>query len=123
MALRIRIRVSTRLVILIGDRAYKFPLGRRGYLQGKNEKKIWDQYKELGVLGDLIWERFGCVCMKRYPPASRIPQYVIRCIKELIPEFDIPRCDLNKVENWGKDEYSNPVLIDYGINEYISTLY
>jgi hypothetical protein len=61
--------------------------------------------------------------MKRYPQASRISQYTIRGIKELIPEFDIPRCDLNKVENWGKDENSNPILIDYGINEYISKLY
>ena len=40
----------------------------------------------------------------------------------MMPEFDIDKCDLYKAENWGKsgDDY---VLIDYGINNYISGLY
>ena len=118
-----RIRISTRLVLVFDKVVIKIPLSRRGYLQGKNESYLYDKYKDKGILGELKCERFGVVCMKRYPMASRIPHYVVRCIKELIPEFDIGRCDLYKVENWGKDEGSNPILIDYGINEYISTLY
>jgi hypothetical protein len=41
----------------------------------------------------------------------------------MIPELDVINCDLHKVRNWGQDENLNPILIDYGINEYISTLY
>lgn len=115
--------MSTRLVFVMKDRVYKFPLSRRGYLQCKNEKKMWDKYGHMNLLGELYWEKFGIVCMKRYPIAIRIPEYVVKCIKSHIPEFDITRCDLHRVQNWGTDEKLNPVLIDYGINEYISTLY
>jgi hypothetical protein len=67
-----KIKISTRLVFLIGNRVYKFPLSRRGFLQCKNEKKMWDKYSHTGILGKLHWERFGVVCMKRYPKANRI---------------------------------------------------
>lgn len=126
----IKIKYSTRLVILIAGIVLKFPLSRRGYLQCKNEKRMWVKYKHLNILGELHWEWNGIICMRRYKPtnvllskteAHRFIDMVLDT-KQMIPEFDIDKCDLYKAENWGKsgDDY---VLIDYGINNYISGLY
>ncbi len=124
------IRYSTRLVILMFGIVIKIPLSRRGYLQCKNEKRIWERYKHFNVLGRLYWEFGGIICMRRYNVVEVLiieteeKKFidVVVGIKYLIPEFDIDNCDLYRLENWGKsgDDY---VLIDYGINEYISGLY
>lgn len=119
----IQIKLSTRLVFVFNKLVIKIPLSRRGYLQGKNEKLLWDKYNHLNILGELKWECLGVVCMKRYSIANRIPSYVVMGLKSMIPELDVINCDLHKVRNWGIDENLNPILIDYGINEYISTLY
>lgn len=118
----IGIRYSTRLVVLMFGIVLKIPLSRRGYLQCKNERRMWERYKHLNVLGRLYWEFGGIVCMKRYVVARVTPEDEVIGIKHLIPEFDIDNCDLYRAENWGKsgDDY---VLIDYGINAYISGLY
>ena len=125
----IKIKYSTRLVILIAGIVLKFPLSRRGYLQCKNEKRMWVKYKHLNILGELYWEWNGIICMKRYKPTNVLVNQeahrfidMVLDVKDMIPEFDIDKCDLYKVENWGKsgDDY---VLIDYGINNYISELY
>jgi hypothetical protein len=118
----IEIKSSTRVVILIGRYAIKFPVSRRGYLQGKNEAKIWRIYKHVGLLGHLYWELFGIVCMKRYEPAKKLLRGHVKGVKMFIPPLDIYRCDLNNKANWGTENGSN-VLIDYGINEYITRLY
>lgn len=118
-----RIKISTRLVFLIGKKVYKFPISRRGYLQCKNEKQIWDKYKNLNVLGEIYWEKFGIVCMKRYYNIDYIKSINVINVKESIPELNIDRCDLFNYKNWACDEYCNIKLIDYGINEYISKLY
>jgi hypothetical protein len=117
-----RIKLSTRLVFLIGKRVYKFPLSRRGYLQCKNEKKMWDSYNHTGVLGNLIWERFGIICMQRYIQCTEISDELVKFVKDKIPEFDIERCDLYNYKNWGTED-NRIYLIDYGISQYISTLY
>ena len=125
-----KIRVSTRVVLVFEKKVIKIPISYRGYLQCKNEKFIWDKYKDTGMLAELYSERFGIVVMKRYKPtnvlvseteAHRFIDTVVG-IKHLIPEFDIDNCDLYRAENWGKsgDDY---VLIDYGINERISKMY
>jgi len=119
----LKIKVSTRLVFILRDIVIKIPLSRRGYLQGKNEKVLWNKYNHLNVLGELKWGCLGVVCMKRYPIINRIPTYVVMGIKSTIPELNIVNCDLHNVKNWGRDENLNPILIDYGITEYISTLY
>lgn len=126
----IKIKYSTRLVILIAGIVLKFPLSRRGYLQCKNEKRMWVKYKHLNILGELHWEWNGIICMKRYKPTNVLVSKteshrfidMVLDVKRMIPEFDIDKCDLYKAENWGKsgDDY---VLIDYGINNYISGLY
>tara|TARA_B110000495_G_C22754644_1_gene442013 strand:+ start:341 stop:703 length:363 start_codon:yes stop_codon:yes gene_type:complete len=116
------IKISTRLIILFPKIVLKFPLGRRGYLQSKNEKIIWDKYKNNYPLGTLHWEFLGVVCMKRYKQVAEIPTKTVMLAKHIIKEFDIDRCDLYNSENWGiknKQYY----LIDYGISQYISTLY
>ena len=46
----ISFKYSTRLVILLKNIVIKIPLSKRGYLQGLNEKKIWDKYKHLDLL-------------------------------------------------------------------------
>lgn len=118
----IQIKVSTRLVFILRDRVIKIPLSRRGYLQGKNEKVLWDKYNHLNMLGELRWERLGIVCMKRYEPVNQVHHLDVFRIKNNIDELNIINCDLHNVKNWGLGD-TRHVLIDYGINEYISTLY
>jgi hypothetical protein len=117
-----KIKVSTRVVFLFKNIVIKIPISRRGYLQCKNERFIWDKYKHTSMLAELHSERFGIVCMKRYPSANIIPEYVVYGIKSEIPELNIKNCDLYNCENWGidKDFY---ILLDYGINEEISKMY
>ncbi len=117
-----KIRVSTRIVFILRDRVIKIPLSRRGYLQGKNEKVLWNKYKHLNMLGELRWERLGIVCMKRYEPINQVHHLDVFRIKNNIDELNIINCDLHNVKNWGQGD-TRHVLIDYGINEYISTLY
>jgi hypothetical protein len=117
-----KIRISTRLVLVIGERAIKFPLGRRGYLQGKNEKDLYSRYAATGMLADLKWEWLGITCLQRCQLADALPEEAIIEIKKRIPELDIERCDLYNIDNWGTRD-GRPVLIDYGVSEYISTLY
>lgn len=119
----LKIKVSTRLVFILQNIVIKIPLSRRGYLQGKNEKVLWNKYNHLNVLGELKWGCLGVVCMKRYTPLNRLPNRLIEWTKITIPELNIVNCDLHNVKNWGRDENLLPILIDYGINEYISTLY
>ena len=124
------IRYSTRLVFLIGKIVIKIPLSKRGYLQGKNEKRMWDKYNNLNILGKLYWEWNGIICMRRYKPANVLINQneslkfidTVVGVKHMIPEFDIDKCDLYRAENWGRlgNDY---VLIDYGINEEVSNLY
>ena len=116
------IKISTRLVILLPRIVLKFPLSRRGYLQSKNESLMWDKYKSTYSLGTLHWEFCGIVCMKRYKAVAEIPAKVVMFAKSTIKEFDIDRCDLYNPKNWGK-ENKTYYLIDYGISQYISTLY
>lgn len=117
-----KIKLSTRLIILIGSIAIKIPLSFRGYLQSKNESFIYSRYKSTGMLGKLHWEFMGIVCMKRYKPVRRILKSYVKGIKMLIPELDIKNCDLHNYRNWGTEDGYN-VLIDYGINERISKMY
>ena len=124
------IRYSTRLVFLLGKIVIKIPLSKRGYLQGKNEKRMWDKYNNLNILGKLYWEWNGIICMRRYKPANVLINQneslkfidTVVGVKHMIPEFDIDKCDLYRAENWGRlgNDY---VLIDYGINEEVSNLY
>ena len=124
------IRYSTRLVFLLGKIVIKIPLSKRGYLQGKNEKRMWDKYNNLNILGKLYWEWNGIICMRRYKPANVLINQneslkfidTVVGVKHMIPEFDIDKCDLYRADNWGRlgNDY---VLIDYGINEEISKLY
>jgi hypothetical protein len=124
------IRYSTRLVLLLGKIVIKIPLSKRGYLQCKNEKRMWDKYKHLNILGKLYWEWNGIICMKKYKPTNVLINQneahnfidTVVGVKHMIPEFDIDKCDLYRADNWGRlgNDY---VLIDYGINEEISKLY
>jgi hypothetical protein len=118
----ISLKYSTRIVIILKNVVIKIPISKRGYLQGLNEKYIWDKYKQIGCLAELKWMYFGIVCQKRYNPVKIIPNTKVWLIKELIPEFDFDNCDLYKPENWGI-ENNNYILLDYGINENISKLY
>lgn len=118
-----KIKISTRLVLIFREKVIKLPISYRGYLQCKNEKKMWDKYKHTNFLGTLIYERFGIIIMKKYTSINRIPEYVVHKIKNIIPEFDIPNCDLYNYKNWGVNDSLDYVLIDYGINEKISKMY
>ena len=116
------IKISTRIVFLIKDRAYKFPVSRRGYLQGKQESLIWKKYKDTGFFAPLIWECFGIVCQERVRSLDKFSDTRLELIRNTISELNIENCDLHNIANWGlyKDL---PVLLDYGINERISTMY
>jgi hypothetical protein len=119
----IKIKISTRLVFLIGKRVYKFPLDKRGYLQCVNEKELWEKYKHTNLLGTIYWFKFGVICMRRYYDISYIESSNVINIKSKIPELNIDKCDLFNYQNWACDENFNIKLIDYGINKEISELY
>jgi hypothetical protein len=115
-------KYSTRLVIILDNIVIKIPISRRGYLQGLNEKKIWDKYKGIGLLAELKWMCMGIVCQKRYDTVTSIPNQLVNNTKKWIPEFDFDNCDLYNPENWGANG-NQYFLLDYGINEYIANLY
>jgi hypothetical protein len=113
---------STRFVILFNDVVIKIPIGRKGYLQGLNEKRIWDKYKHIAPLAELKWMFMGVVCQKRYAAVESIPILVIRRIKSKVLEFNFDNCDLRNPQNWGV-KGKKYILLDYGINEKIASLY
>ena len=116
-------KISTRIVFIFKTFVIKIPLDKRGYLQGKNEKELWDKYSHTKYLGELYWEKFGIVCMKKYTVCKiKLPPIVIQNIKTNIKELNIDNCDLNNPKNWAI-ENNHFVLIDYGINETISKMY
>ncbi len=124
------IKISTRVVFILPGFVIKIPISYRGYLQCKNEKRMWDKYSYLNVLGKLYWEFGGIVCMKRYKSTnvllseSEANKFIdtVLGIKHMIPEFDIDRCDLYRAENWGMSG-ENYVLLDYGISDEVSKMY
>jgi hypothetical protein len=101
----------------------KIPLSRRGYLQGLNEKKIWDKYNNVTSLAELKWMFMGVVCQKKYDTELLvIPNRVVKRIKAKVPEFDFDNCDLHNAKNWGVED-KKYILLDYGINKHIASLY
>ena len=117
-----KIKYSTRLIIVLNKIVIKIPLSKRGYLQGLNEKKIWDKYNGIAPLAELKWIYAGIVCQKRYETIRAIPNTEVINIKSLISEFNFNNCDLYNYENWGIEDHKY-VLLDYGIDEDIATLY
>lgn len=113
------IKFSTRLVLLLPKIVIKFPIDRRGYLQGKNESSLYKKYKNTNLLGKLIFEFGGIVIMKRYNKLDSLIEKNIINVKTTISELNIDNCDLYNPDNWGE----NHILIDYGINQQISKLY
>lgn len=118
----ISFKYSTRLVIILKNIVVKIPINRKGYLQGLNEKKIWDKYNSVAYLAELKWIFMGIVCQKRYNVAKTIPNIVVRRNKISMPEFNFPDCDLHNPRNWGI-EGNRYILLDYGINKHIASLY
>lgn len=115
-------KYSTRLVIIFRLFVIKIPINRKGYLQGLNEKKIWDKYKHKAPLAKLNWMLLGIVCQKTYTIIDDIPQIEVDKIKQLIPEFDFNNCDFWNYENWGKKD-KEYILLDYGNSSYVASLY
>ena len=119
---KMKIKTSTRIVLLTKKRAYKLPIDFRGYLQGKNEGIFWKLYSKTNMLAPLHWERFGIVCQERVDSVVYVKPSLVSKIKELIPQFNFENCDLRNPENWGM--YNGKyVLLDYGIDERISKMY
>jgi hypothetical protein len=117
-----KFKYSTRFVIIFSNIVVKIPLSKRGYLQSINEKNIWDKYKGIAPLAELKCIYKGIVCQKRYKNVNYIPLRAVENIKKLIPEFMFDNCDLYNYKNWGIENYKH-ILLDYGINQHISTLY
>ena len=110
------------MVILTKNRAYKIPLSYRGYLQGKNERKVWNEYRHTNLLVPLLYERYGVVIQERVEPVQSINKSIVQLIKKLIPQFQFDKCDLHNKDNWGL--YKGQLrLLDYGIDEKISKMY
>ena len=117
------IKYSTRVAIILKNIVIKIPVTRRGYLQGVHEKRMWDKYKDTVSLAELKWMFVGIVCQKRYQnDLQNIPVNIVKAYKSKISEFDFENCDLHNPKNWGYDEQGY-VLLDYGINQYIASLY
>ena len=114
------IKLSTRLVLILPSVVIKFPLDKRGYLQGKNEANLYRKYKNTNLLGKLIYEVCGIVIMERYNLLNtELQENTVIKVKQTISELNIENCDLYNQDNWGEGH----ILIDYGINERISKLY
>lgn len=118
-----KIKISTRVVLIFDDYVLKFPISLRGYLQCKQEQYIWSNYKHLGLLGEIFWYKKGIVCMKKYRPIKKVFHLNVFKIKNNIDDLNIVMCDLYKPCNWGMDENGKHILIDYGINDEISKMY
>lgn len=118
-----KIKVSTRVVLIFKNHVVKIPISVRGYLQCVQEHYIWNKYKHLGLIGELYSFKHGIISMKRYKPARDIFNADVYKIKNTIEELNIPMCDLYNRANWGVDESGKKILIDYGINEEISKMY
>ena len=117
-----KIKLSTRLVLIGKKKVLKIPFDRRGYLQGKNEKKVWDKYNAFCNLAPLVWSRFGIVVQIRCEPLDVFDYSYVKKIKKIVSNFDIDNCDLYKLQNWGMYK-GKQVLLDYGIDERISKMY
>ena len=115
-------RYSTRFVILFKNIVIKIPLSKKGFLQGYNELKVWNKYKNKAPLAELKWMFLGVVCQKRYITIEEVPQIEVDKIKKLIPEFNFKNCDFYNYENWGKDGQKY-ILLDYGNSPYVASLY
>lgn len=116
------IQTSSRVVFITPTRVYKIPVNRRGWLQGLNERKAWERYKDSGRLAPLLWSFGGIVCMVRVTQLKFIAQHHIKAVKKLIPALNIERCDLHNPANWGY--YNNrTVLLDYGIDAQVAAMY
>lgn len=112
-----KINLSTRLVILIGNYVFKIPINFAGYMQSENESYLYKKYKDLGMLGKIHWSFLGIICMKRYQPVKRVLKSYIKGIQMVIPELDVVNHDLGIVHNWGKED-GYFVLVDYGIKQF-----
>ena len=117
-----KLKYSTRVVLVFNRFVIKIPISRRGYLQGKNEKILYNKYKHLNLLGALQYECLGVVIMQKYNQLLELKDQHVQEVKLSIPVLNIDNCDLNNIENWGVHN-DKPILIDYGLTEYISTLY
>lgn len=117
-----KIKYSTRLVILTKNSAYKIPISYRGYLQGINEGRLWSKYNHTGMLAKLKWEFLGIVCQERIKHIDAINLQFVLSIKDSIPEFNFDNCDLYNKDNWGILN-GRILLLDYGIDEAISKMY
>ena len=119
----VKIKYSTRIVLIFNKFVVKIPISKRGYLQGLNEKKIWNKYKNDVLLAETKWIFMGIVCQKRYDTnLLSIPNKVVKHYKLQIHEFNFDNCDLHNVKNWGMKD-NKYILLDYGISLYISKLY
>lgn len=119
-----KIKISTRIVFIFKNFVIKIPISKRGYLQGKNEKYIWNKYKGYYLFAPLKWEMFGVVCQTKCESIdlNYFSENYVVLIKKIAPEFNIEKCDLYNIKNWGL--YNNyVVLLDYGVNEEISKMY
>jgi hypothetical protein len=117
-----KIKYSTRVVIIFSSFVVKIPICRKGFLQGYNERKIWEKYKDSVNIAELKWMILGIVCQKRYAPITEISAIEVETIKEMIPEFNFDNCDFHNAENWGR-EGDRYILLDYGNDPYVASLY
>jgi hypothetical protein len=123
-----RAEYSTRLVFIFKTFVIKIPISKRGYLQGINEKFIWDKYKDIAPLAELKWMHLGIVCQVKCKPLYTKHPLKFNSLnkvseaKLLMEEFNFTNCDLYNPDNWGM--YNDKVvLLDYGITEAISKMY
>lgn len=117
-----KVKISTRVVFLIGDVAVKIPVGRRGWIQGWNERKIWAKYAETGLLVPLIGSFGPVILQRRVEEVVHVCPITIARVKFQIEEFRFDRCDLWNPANWGRMN-GEIVLLDYGIDRRVAGMY
>ena len=116
------IKFSTRIVILFPSFVVKIPIDRRGYLQCKNESKMWKEYKDDNSFCPIYFSFLGIIFMKRIKPITFLNYKNVRDIKDKYEVFNFSDCDLYNPVNWGYHK-GKQILLDYGITEEISKMY
>ena len=99
-----KIKMSTRLVVLTKTKAFKIPLDRqRMVARNQRRQGLEGPTKAAVILLRLLWSFGGFVCMRRItaPTRRNTCRSLLHMVKATIPALDITNCDLYRLRKIG----------------------
>jgi hypothetical protein len=121
---------SSRVVFLFGKVAIKIPFSKCGIEQSRVEIEFFNKNKNaiffpfakiLKTRGSIIFAE-RCSGIKNNVENAEIIRRADK-IKFSFKQFDFMFGDIYRIENWGKNQNGEIVLLDYGLDERIQTKY